>query len=170
MRTCFSALVASILFTMVVSCSAPRRTLTKTPVAALATNAPASKVQPSEAVATIAQGTLATRYDRDGDGVFEEARRADTTYFDRNSDGFVDLVQRGGPPQVEYQWDADFDQVLDIAITSHEGAVFEWEKPRPIRIPASRIFLDDRTLQIRKQKAEDVRYKFIEQLLESAPS
>jgi hypothetical protein len=55
---------------------------------------------------------IATHYDRDGDGVFDEARRAKTIYYDR----IADLVEDGNPPFRRLEWDEDFDGTPDHAI------------------------------------------------------
>lgn len=67
-------------------------------------------------------GLIATHYDRDGDGIFEEARRAKTIYYDRNGDRIVDLVEDGNPPFRRLEWDEDFDGTLDHAIQYLEAA------------------------------------------------
>lgn len=48
----------------------------------------------------VGYGILATHYDRDGDGIFEEARRALTIYFDRNGDHITDLVVEDTYPYI----------------------------------------------------------------------
>lgn len=90
---------------------------------------------------------MATFYDRDGDGRYEEARRSSTTYFDRNGDRIADLHvegDTGGDEGVQdVLWDSDFDGILDHGITAEVGYVFRLVNERPVHSAGSPIFRID---------------------------
>ncbi|MCX6878678.1 MAG: hypothetical protein NTW21_33430 [Verrucomicrobia bacterium] len=97
-------------------------------------------------VGHIGYGVLATFYDQDGDGNFEEASRSDSIIFDRNKDRIADIEIAGadGPEGIRtVEWDADFDGILDHAVTAEEGYVFRLVDARPISRPGSSIFRED---------------------------
>ena len=91
----------------------------------------------------VAHGVLATYYDRNADGVYEEAQRAKHVYYDRNGDGIVDFVERDGAPIRTLEWDADYDGILDHSIVSEEGYIHRWTNKRSISKSAPRIFRED---------------------------
>ena len=90
------------------------------------------------------KGLLADYDDRDGDGIFEEAHRGDTTYFDRNGDRLADLVVREVLPFHYVEWDADLDGRLDHSATYEEGYVHGLILTGSNSKPAPRLFLEDR--------------------------
>ena len=118
----------------------------------------------------VGYGILATHYDRDGDGIFEEARRGTTIYFDRNLDRVVDLVEQNTPPFRPLEWDEDFDGVLDHAITSEEGYVHRWSDRRQISKPAPRILQQDRIGRFGTCELSDPKFRFWESLLGLDPA
>lgn len=118
----------------------------------------------------VGYGTLATHYDRDGDGVFEEARRGKTIYFDRNGDRVADLIEQDTPPFRPFEWDADFDGILDHAITSEEGYVHRWTNRSQISKPSPQIFQQDRIGRSGTCELSEPKYRFWESLLGLDPA
>jgi hypothetical protein len=114
-------------------------------------------------------GALGTHFDRDGDGRFEECRRGDTTYSDRNGDGVADFVVMGRDPESTFQWDSDGNGVLDSEMTLFMGYVPEWSARRVISVAGSRIFLDDNVGTLKAIPISVPRYvstvKFVERAL-----
>lgn len=110
-------------------------------------------------------GLLAKHFDRDGDGVFEEAVRGSTIYFDRNGDQVADLVVRGNPPLREAEWDEDFDGVLDHAVTSDEGTQHGWSDCRRIHDIVPGIFKQDHIVRTEARRLEEPHVAFWQMLL-----
>lgn len=110
------------------------------------------------------EGSLATFFDRNGDGRFEECLRDGKRYYDRNGDGLVDMII-GDTPDRLIQWDEDFDGILESEILFTEGVAPEWGPRRSISIPASRIFLDDRPQRIRPIPLSEEKFRFWEKML-----
>lgn len=113
----------------------------------------------------VGYGFLATHYDRDGDGVFEEARRGETIYFDRNGDRIADFIEEDTPPFRPLKWDANFDGMLDHAITSDEGTAHQWANQRDIMESAPLIFRQDRIGRLEPCELREPKYRFWESRL-----
>ena len=113
----------------------------------------------------VAYGRRATYYDRDADGVFEEAQLETEDYFDRNGDGIADLIQGRGQISTVLRWDEDFDGVLDHTITSVQGYVHQWMFPGTISTPAPNIFKQDRITRTSTCELSEPKFLFWESLL-----
>lgn len=110
-------------------------------------------------------GLLATHHDRDGNGVFEEAIRGSTIYFDRNGDKVADLIVTGNPPLREVEWDEDFDGVLDHAVSCDEGAQHGWSDRRRIHDGVPGIFKEDHIIRTEARRLEEPHFAFWQLLL-----
>lgn len=116
-------------------------------------------------VGVVGHGLLATHYDRDANGIFEEVRRATTIFYDRNGDRMADLVVEGTPPFRRLEWDQDFDGILDHAVTSKEGEVHRWTNRREISRPAPGVFQQDRIERTTTCDLGEPGFRFWETLL-----
>jgi hypothetical protein len=102
-----------------------------------------ASVPPTPKTGHYGKGLLAFYDDRDGDGIFEEAKRGDIIYFDRNGDRLADLVVQGDPQSRTIEWDTDYNGWLGQSATHEEGMVPRLIPTGPILKPAPRLFLED---------------------------
>jgi len=114
-------------------------------------------------------GQLATHFDRDADGKYEETHRGEVAYFDRNGDGVADLTVQGAEAMQDLEWDADFDGTFDHAVTSAQGGVHRWLNRREISKPASQIMKQDRIRRTMPCDINEPQYRFWEKILELEP-
>ena len=98
-------------------CKSARLTAPESPPPAIPTNPTAPKSKKS---GWIGIGFLATFYDRDGDGRYEECVRGNTRYFDRNGDGVEDFRERFDGGTWFERRDENFDGVLDSETTMQQ--------------------------------------------------
>jgi hypothetical protein len=124
--------------------------------------------QPKQALGRVGHGLLATHFDRDGDGIFEECQRGDTVSYDRNHDGRADFVVAGSHPFTHLMWDVDFDGMMDRSITSVAGTAHEFRDPRSITTAGSFIFKQDRMQRFSTCELAEPTYQFWESLLKES--